>query len=637
MIEMQRHIRQSLSTKLSFDILFVVAAVFMLSLGFLYYKSLGYIREESIDEASHVLDNTALRAQGCLSEVETATYNMLWLADRYHDPDSLLQFSRRIVTLNPNVNGCSITMEPDYYPQFSYGFSAYSVRMGDTVTTVREAEYDYYNKVWYKTPRQTGHACWVDPFDDFNDGTLSSPEMIASYCVPLHDGRGRFIGVLSTDLSLSKLNETITSEHPYAHSYCMMLGADGHYFVHPDTSKIMKRTIFTAADPKENADIIALGHEMTRGHVGHMEVTVDGRKHIVLYRPLAGTQWSVALVCPAVEMLRGYNRLSYTLLPVIVVGLLLLVLGCRRIVRHFIMPLGKLARELRQLGSGDYEEPLPHSDRTDVIGQLQNSFCDMQQSISQHIKEAQQYIEAAEQRTAELQQATAMAKQASHQKTQFMQDMSHQIRTPLNIVQGFAQVVSQCGELLSADEKRDMAENMYVQTNFLDYMVTKLLTTAHIEGRESVSRSDAVGCNQMARQAIENVAGSITHTIDMRLECHVDESLTILTNRQYLLLVLTELLFNALCFTREGSVTLHVEADDEDGVRFIVEDTGPGIPPDKADIIFDKFTKLDMFTEGLGLGLYLCRRIALLLGGSLTLDHNYTHGSRFVLKLNIEH
>ncbi len=632
MIEMRKHIRKSLSTMLSVDILIVVALVFMLALGSLYYQSRNIIREESIEEASHVLDNTALRAQGCLSEVETATHNMLWLIDQCHDTDSLLEFSRRVVSLHPNVNGCSITMEPDYYPNQNYGFSAYSVRTGDTVTTVREADYDYYNKVWYKTPRQKDSVCWVDPFDDFNDGTLSSPEMIASYCVPLHEGR-RFIGVISTDLSLNKLNATITVEHPYAHSYCMMLGADGHYFVHPDTAKILKQTIFSAVDPKEHPDIVALGHQITKGHTGHMEVEIDGKKHIVLYRPLAGTQWSVALVCPSEEMLRGYNRLNYILLPLAVVGLLLLVLGCRRIVRHFIQPLGQLARELRQIGSGEYEQPLPPSSRTDVIGQLQNSFCEMQQSISKHIHEAQQHVEEAERRTRELEQATLLAKQASEQKTQFMQDMSHQIRTPLNIVHGFAQVVSEGCEMISADEKRQIAETMYVQTNALDYMVSKLLTTSVIENRNTIDTTDIVSCNQLAREAIAQIDNQVECAVDMKLVSDVGDEFTITTNRQFLLLALMELLFNAYYFARESSILLRVEAADGDGVRFAIEDHGPGIPADKVDIVFDKFTKLNMFTEGLGIGLYLCRRIVNLMGGTLTLDTQYAGGSRFVIAI----
>lgn len=643
MLEMRKHIRKSLSTKLSLDILIIVILVFTLSLGFLYWQSRNIIRQEAIDEASHVLDNTALRVKGQMQELETATRNILWLVNLNHEQDSLLKYSHRIVANHPHVNGCSITMEPDFYPGEDYGFSAYSVRMdnkenpqNDSVVTVREADYDYYNKVWYKTPRQKDTACWVNPFDDYNAGTLSSPEMIASYCAPLHDKQGKFIGVISTDLSLKKLKETITAEHPYEHSYFMMLGADGHYFVHPDTTKVLKQSIFTGTDPREHTDVVTLGYEMTNGRSGHMDVNLDGRHLIVLYRPLEGTQWSVALVCPSNEMLRGYSRLNYILLPLLVIGLLLLVMGCRRIVRHFIQPLGLLARELRQIGDGNYEKPLPPSERTDLIGQLQNSFCQMRRSISQHIRDAEQTKQATEQRTKELEQATLLARQASEQKTQFMQDMSHQIRTPLNIVHGFSQILRDDNGMIPDDEKRQIVETMYVQTNALDYMVSKLLTASLIESHQTISTDDTVRCNELVREAFDNASSLIAPTAEMRLDSHVTDAVTINTNRHHLLIVLTELLFNALHFTREGSVTMRIDATD-DAVLFTVEDTGPGIPADQADFIFEKFTKLDMFTDGLGLGLFLCRRVVQLMGGSLTLDTQYKDGSRFVLELPHHH
>ncbi len=640
MIEMRKHIRQSLSTRLSLHILLVVVIVFSLSLGFLYWQSRNIIREEAIDEASHVLDNTALRVKGYMVEVETATRNIIWLVNLHnHDQDSLLKYTHRIVANHPNTNGCSITMEPDFYPGDKYGFSAYSVRLDeepssgkDSVVTVREAEYNYYDKVWYKTPKQKRTACWVDPFDDYNDGTLSSPDMIASYCIPLSDRQGKFVGVISTDLSLKKLTETITAEHPYEHSYFMMLGTDGHYFVHPDTTKLLKQTIFSGMDPREHTDIVALGYEMINGRTGHMDVKMDGKSHIVLYRPLEGTQWSVALVCPSNEMLRGYNRLNYILLPLIVIGLLLLALGCHRIVKHFTQPLGLLAAELRQIGHGDYEKPLPPSQRTDLIGQLQNSFCQMRRSISQHIKDAENTKRETEQRTMELEEATMLARQASEQKTQFMQDMSHQIRTPLNIVHGFSQVLRNGSETMADDEKQKMAETMYVQTNALDYMVSKLFTASLIESRQTISTDDNVNCNSLAREAFENASSLITHTADMQLDSHVDDALTVVANRHLLLIVLTELLVNALHFTRKGSITMRIETADN-MVNFAIEDTGPGIPADKADFIFEKFTKLDMFTEGLGLGLFLCRRVIMLMNGTLTYDPQYTHGSRFIVSL----
>ena len=640
MIEMRKHTHKSLSTRLCLDILFAVVLVFSLSLGFLYWQSRNIIREEAIDEATHVLDNTALRVKGYMVEVETATRNILWLVNLHqHDKDSLLKYTHRIVANHPNTNGCSITMEPDFYPGDAYGFSAYSVRLEDhstsgkdSVVTVREGDYNYYDKVWYKTPRQKKRACWVDPFDDYNDGTLSSPELIASYCIPLYNRQEKFVGVISTDLSLKRLTETITAEHPYDNSYFMMLGADGHYFVHPDTTKLLKQTIFTGTDPREHTDIVALGYEMTNGRIGHMEVKLDGKSHIVLYRPLEGTQWSVALVCPSNELLRGYNSLNYILLPLLVIGLLLLGMGCHRIVKHFIQPLGLLAAELRQIGHGDYEKPLPLSHRTDLIGQLQNSFCQMRRSISQHIHEAEQTKQETERRTTELEQATQLARQASEQKTQFMQDMSHQIRTPLNIVHGFSQVLRDDSDSIPSDEKRQIAETMYVQTNTLDYMVSKLLTASLIESRQTIATDDTVGCNEVAREAFESAAGLMSHTAELRLDSRVSDALSVSTNRHHLLIVLTELLANALHFTKEGSVTMRIEATDA-AVTFTIEDPGPGIPADKADFIFEKFTKIDMFTEGLGLGLFLCRRVIMLMDGTLTYDPQYTNGSRFVVSL----
>ena len=176
---------------------------------------------------------------------------------------------------------------------------------------------------------------------------------------------------------------------------------------------------------------------------------------------------------------------------------------------------------------------------------------------------------------------------------------------------------------------------MYVQTNALDYMVSKLLIASLIESHQSISTNDTVGCNELAREAYESASDLITHTAEMHMESHLPDTFTIKTNAHHLHIVLTELLFNALHFTTEGSVTMRIDADDAH-VRFTIEDTGPGIPADKADFIFEKFTKIDMFTEGLGLGLFLCRRVVELMGGTLTLDPQYTNGSRFVLELPLK-
>ena len=129
---------------------------------------------------------------------------------------------RRIVALSTNIDGCSITMEPDFYPPSVGRFSAYTVRKGDSIITQREGDYDYYSKVWYRTPKEQQRPCWINPFNDYNAGTLSNDDIIVSYCIPLTDKTGRFIGVISTDLSMTWLTKTIEEDKPYPHSYCII-------------------------------------------------------------------------------------------------------------------------------------------------------------------------------------------------------------------------------------------------------------------------------------------------------------------------------------------------------------------------------------------------------------------------------
>ena len=297
---------QSLSSKLSLSILILAVPIFLTVLGLLFLQSRHLIKKEAAEQASSMLETTTQRVCRYLTTVETATNINEWLLMEHLQPDSLLAYSRRIVQLNVNVNGCSITTEPGIFPQYGRYFSAYSVRNGDSITTVREAEYEYFEKPWYKTPHMLGKACWIDPFDDFNEGTLSSPELIASYCKPLHDTDGRFTGIISTDLSLRQLAETILAEHPYPHSYFFMIGEKGHYFVHPDSARLFKQTIFSGTDPRQQADHIALGHEMTAGNHGNMRVVIDGNPCLVCYQPVTGTPWSIALVCPDSDILKDY-------------------------------------------------------------------------------------------------------------------------------------------------------------------------------------------------------------------------------------------------------------------------------------------------------------------------------------------
>lgn len=636
-------IRHSLSAKLSLGILLMAAPIFVLALGILFLQTRHFIRQEAVKHANSVLNTTLQHVRKYMSTVETATNANTWLVEEYFHPDSLLSVSRRIVQFNSNVNGCSITTEPNMFPQCGRYFSAYTVRENDTIVTVRESEYEYYDKTWYKAPLQAGKAVWVEPFDDYNKGTLYSTELITSYCKPFHLKDGRLGGVIATDLSLHQLAETINNaEHPYPNAYFILIGSDGRYFVHPDTTRLFRKTIFSDADLNKQSDMIALGHEMTAGKRGSTSMVLGGRLCHISYAPVQGTDWSMALICPDSDVLHSYHQQAYIIAVLIVTGLLVILLFCKRIVAYTIKPLSHLLDITQRMASGNYDELIPHTDRKDAVGRLQNSFATMQQSINFHLGGINHATEETRQRNEELVHATQMAEEATRQKTVFIQNVTHQIRTPLNIVIGFAQVLRDSLETktdntdsqyaLQDEEMADITKTIKHNASHLNRMVLMLYDSSDtgISQELQAHADENILCNEIARKCI-NYTKTYFPDIPVHLETELPDNLCIRSNSLYLMRTIRELLYNAAKYA-DGKLTLRV-TQTADTVRYIVEDVGPGIPEATQEAIFKSFAKADDLSEGLGLGLPLAKRHAISLGGDLTLDNSYHNGCRFIVEI----
>ena len=386
------HIRRSLSAKLSLSILLLAIPIFVLSLGILFVQSRNIIKKEAMEHAKSLLNTTMQRLDRNMMAVETATDIYDWEITENLQPDSLLALTRRVVTRNPHVDGCSISMEPDVFPQIGRYFSVYTVRETDTITSVIEQEYEYFEKIWYKTPHNLNKPCWVTYFDESDSLELTISGLIASYGKPIYSSDNQFIGVISSDISLIRLSKYITAEKPYPNSYFMMLGKEGHYFIHPDSTKLFTHTIFDDVDPREQADLIALGHEMTAGNQGSMAVVIDGTPCQVCYQPMHGTEWSLAIVCPESDILNDYHALANIIALLIALGLLLILIFCHRVVAHAIRPINQLLTKTQTIASGNYEVHIPKSNRNDVVGRLQNSFATMLNDAGASVKTIQSII-----------------------------------------------------------------------------------------------------------------------------------------------------------------------------------------------------------------------------------------------------
>lgn len=223
------------------------------------------------------------------------------------------------------------------------------------------------------------------------------------------------------------------------------------------------------------------------------------------------------------------------------------------------------------------------------------------------------------------------AEEANHAKSRFIANISHEIRTPLNAVLGFSQLFANDQIELTAEERKQYAELIMTNGNMLLKLVDDVLDMSKIEAGKlkfNIGEHDVV--------ALVNTAAKIAETnrksddVEIRVATSISH-LTIETDRERLLQVLANLMTNAKKCTEHGSITIALEKQpNDDMISISVSDTGCGIPKEKAQEVFERFSKLNSFRQGTGLGLSICRAFVEELGGKIWVDTTYTEGARFV-------
>ena len=234
-----------------------------------------------------------------------------------------------------------------------------------------------------------------------------------------------------------------------------------------------------------------------------------------------------------------------------------------------------------------------------------------------------------EEREGQLVVARERAEESDMLKSAFLANMSHEIRTPLNAIVGFSSLMQ--SEELSQEERAEYCDIVVNNSEMLLTLLNDILDNSSLECGKIRFNYASEEIVQICQHALMTTAHTRQEGVEGRFECAVD-SFMLTTDAHRLSQILINLLTNAGKFTSEGSITLGVEIDKEHGeVLFSVTDTGPGIPPDKQEMVFNRFEKLEgNKKKGTGLGLAICRQIAVIIGGRIWVDPTYTGGARFI-------
>jgi len=226
----------------------------------------------------------------------------------------------------------------------------------------------------------------------------------------------------------------------------------------------------------------------------------------------------------------------------------------------------------------------------------------------------------------ELSEAKEKAEESNRLKSAFLANMSHEIRTPLNAIVGFSKILASTE--LSKEEKKQFADIIESNNNMLLQLINDILDLSKIEA----GTLEFVYSNVDINTLLHEIEQSSRLKVDQNaVEILFDKKLpecVIHTEKHRFSEVISNFISNAVKFTQQGSIKFgYLPKGDQ--LYFYVKDTGRGIPKNKLNSVFDRFVKLDSFTQGTGLGLSICETIVYRLGGQIGVESEEGAGSKF--------
>ncbi|MDH0648977.1 response regulator [Pseudomonas sp. GD03858] len=349
-------------------------------------------------------------------------------------------------------------------------------------------------------------------------------------------------------------------------------------------------------------------------------------------------------------LLRGYRNLFTTLL-LIFACLSLTALLALRMSRTINDPIDRIKHAVNQLKDGNLEERLPAmgSHELDELGAginrmaetLHSAHEELQHSIDQATEDVRQNLETIEIQNIELDMARKEALEASRIKSEFLANMSHEIRTPLNGILGFTHLL-QKSEL--TPRQLDYLGTIEKSADNLLGIINEILDFSKIEAGKLVLDSIPFNLRDLIQDTLTILAPA-AHAKQLELLSLVyrDTPLSLVGDPLRLKQILTNLVSNAIKFTREGTIVVRAMLEDEQDdcvqLRISVQDTGIGLSPQDVRTLFQAFSQADNSLSrqpgGTGLGLVISKRLIEQMGGEIGVDSTPGEGSQFWISLNL--
>ena len=241
-------------------------------------------------------------------------------------------------------------------------------------------------------------------------------------------------------------------------------------------------------------------------------------------------------------------------------------------------------------------------------------------------------IKRLEKENARLDKARKKAEKAFDMKNEFINNITNELRAPLNPIEGFSDILGTKEYELQPEEREELSALIKDSSKTITKLIDEMAELSLYESKKSLPMNYTLSPNHLCRHMVDSLRPRCKEGVRMFFETELPDDYAVRTNMEGVEALLKHLIDNAIQYTDHGVITVAC-TEYENKVRTSVTDTGKGISPERREHVFDTFREMGDNQKLQGLGLSICKAIVKLLGGKIWLDQDYTEGSRFIFEL----
>ncbi len=454
-----------------------------------------------------------------------------------------------------------------------------------------------------------------------------SSEPYMTMAVPIEEFKGTVIGVLKAEVNLKSVWDVVSAIKPGKAGYAYAVSRAGDLIAHPDIMLVLQGRNVAEL---EQVSAAFRPPAVDRGASLKTVRNLRGQDVISSFALIPRLDWAVFIERPASE---AYEALYASLMrtsALLLIGLGMAILASYFVARRVLRPLGVLGEGVSRIGSGDlgFRVDLKTGDEIQTLAEqfnkmtsaLQESYCRLEDKVAE--------------RTRELMTANEKLKELDKLKSDFLSNVSHELRTPLTAIEGLAANMLDGITGPLSGKQIEYLTDVRTSSDRLARLIEDLLDLSVITAGRAEMRPATISLDALVREVAFGLRTIATNKLtDLDLSA-LESGLTVWADRDRIAQVITNLIGNAIKFTPpEGKVSVSAEMNGGAWAKVTIADTGPGIATEEAGKIFDEFYQVTRpgndKSQGVGLGLAICRKLVEMHGGRIWVESEFGKGSKF--------